>query len=262
MECSGIILIAINLVFMIIGLAVLIMGIVFKVNFEPIKDAFVEQSDKTDFNLEAAGSTLALGLIILGVFIVLVALLGCSGACCKSKILLVVYAIIVMILLIAEIAVVAVALVKGKDAENKLKEGLADSLEKYHENGDDALSKAFNAIWSTFECCGIDSYTDFKNGNITGFKFDSKNPQENIPVGCCKNVNYEAAPNINFTQYQDCLNGPTKDNAYLTGCYSDLKNTITHYSTVSIGVGIFIFVVEIIVIVAAFIICSRRNDYD
>ncbi|KAK6173885.1 hypothetical protein SNE40_017263 [Patella caerulea] len=260
MECSGIILISINILFMLIGLAVLIMGVVFKVHFEPLEYAFLDDSDKTDFNLSYAFTTLTYSLMVFGVFIILVALLGFSGAHFKSKIILVAYAVIVMIILVAEITVVTVAVTRGTNAEKEIKDGLEDSLRKYKENDYGVSAKAFNTIWSTFGCCGIDSYADFKDGNITDFCFHKDNTHKLIPVGCCKNVDYEAAHRIDFKQYEECLSNPTEDNAYLTGCYSELKDAVTQCSSVSIGVGIFILIVEVVVIFAAFCQCCREDD--
>ncbi|ESO93927.1 hypothetical protein LOTGIDRAFT_228639 [Lottia gigantea] len=247
--------------FQLIGLSILVVGIVFKVNFDPIKDALVNESGSSDFNLDQAGSTLGIGLIILGVIIILVALLGCSGACCKSKVLLVIYALIVIIILIAEIAVVAVALIKGGDAKDVLQKGLLKSLEKYKPNSEDSLSKSFNAIWSTFECCGVYNYTDFKSGRVEGFKFPPKNIPEQIPIGCCKNFDYENAEKANYTDHIVCLTTPTEKNAYIDGCYTALQDSISHYTAVAIGVAVVIVLIEIIVILAAFCLCCRSDDY-
>ncbi|XP_046577387.1 CD82 antigen-like isoform X1 [Haliotis rubra] len=93
--CSKIFLIIINVIFMIFGLAILIAGIVFKVGFDEFKDALVDNGDKVDFNLKYAGETFGLIVIAFGCVILLIAGLGCLGACCQWRVLLGIYGVIV-----------------------------------------------------------------------------------------------------------------------------------------------------------------------
>ncbi|XP_041372961.1 CD63 antigen-like isoform X2 [Gigantopelta aegis] len=259
MECSKILLIIINIIFMIFGIACLAGGIVLKLGFDVIKEALVAKGSDIDFNLKYAGETLGIGMIAFGVFILLVSFLGCAGACCRVRCLLVVYAIIVMVILVAQIAVVVLAVIKGSEASDILDKGLKKALDGYHEDPKkkDPKDKSFDALFSTFSCCGVDNYTDFKSLNTS---WDNRNPQKKIPVTCCKGVNYEDITNKTFVDHAQCLTTPTKGNAYIEGCYSSLVDEIKKYKGIAIGVGIVIFLVEIVVIGMAFFLCSRHDD--
>ncbi|XP_046577388.1 CD82 antigen-like isoform X2 [Haliotis rubra] len=131
--CSKIFLIIINVIFMIFGLAILIAGIVFKVGFDEFKDALVDNGDKVDFNLKYAGETFGLIVIAFGCVILLIAGLGCLGACCQWRVLLGIYGVIVGVILLSEIIAVAVVLAKGSEAKNVMETGLRGALKGYHD---------------------------------------------------------------------------------------------------------------------------------
>ena len=58
--------------------------------------------DFSSFYLSDLIGGLAIFLICLGLFLLIVTVLGCCGACCKVKVMLIVYAIIVIALLVGE----------------------------------------------------------------------------------------------------------------------------------------------------------------
>lgn len=71
------------------GLACLIVGIVFKVGWDDVREAFVNAASDVDVDLQAAGDILGYAGIVFGSFIIVVSLLGCIGACCRVRLLLV-----------------------------------------------------------------------------------------------------------------------------------------------------------------------------
>ncbi|XP_067679921.1 tetraspanin-18B-like [Haliotis asinina] len=264
--CSKVFLIIINVIFMIFGLAILIAGIVFKVGFDEIKDALVDNGDKVDFNLKYAGETFGLIVIAFGCVILLIAGLGCLGACCQWRVLLGIYGVIVGVILLAEIVAVAVVLAKGSEAKDVMEKGLREALKGY----DDAVAKknakdkSFDAIFSTFQCCGVDNYTDFQDPAINT-QWDPRNTEKKIPVACCKKTNYEDIGNTTFNDpdIKQCLgiSSMNNDYAYTTGCYTDLLDFIDHYKYVAIGVGVTIFLIELLVIVLSICMCRSSSKY-
>jgi len=268
-ECAKIVVVTTNVIFMIFGLAILIVGIVFKVDtWDKVRDAFVDNSDKVDINLQDAGDTLGLSCIVFGSFMVLLSLMGCVGGCCRVKFLLVVYAIIVLIILIAQIAVVGLVAANGSDAEDKLTEGLRDSLMPYRENLTDSRSKGWAAVFSTFECCGIKNQTDgfsdmeFDPRRSTAQKPPILNPT--FPVACCTKVgyDYESASSFDYDTIEitNCLKGTNKDLSYQDGCEQKVSDFITDNKVPLIAVGVTIFVIEIVCVMLAFFLCCRNDD--
>jgi len=263
-ECAKIVVVTTNVIFMIFGLAILIVGIVFKVDtWDKVRDAFVDNSDKVDINLQDAGDTLGLSCIIFGSFMVLLSLMGCVGGCCRVKFLLVVYAIIVLIILIAQIAVVGLVAANGSDAEDKLTEGLRDSLQPYRENLTDSRSKGWAAVFSTFECCGIANKTD-------GFSDMERDPRRSqvqmgqnplFPIACCKNYDYESSENqFSNDDIIKCLNDGDTTKAYQDGCEAKVSDFITDNKVPLIAVGVTIFIIEIVCVMLAFFLCCRNDD--
>lgn len=257
LELSKIVVVTINVIFMIFGLAFLVIGIVFRLDWTDIREAFVDEGGKHDFNLQEAGDTAAYAAIVFGCFIILVSLLGCVGACCRVKLLLIVYAVIVMVLLISKLAIVAYVGSQGAEAVDKLEDSLADSLDNYYENSTNPKSKAFSVIFSTFECCAINGSHDF-DGNLAFYKSPLRTKPEmngKIPITCCHGVDYENLSKSVFANKSQCLLHPDKNNAYTEGCLTKVKNWIEDSKGVLIGVGVAILLIELLSIILAFYIC-------
>jgi hypothetical protein len=242
---------------------------VFEVGWDDVRDAFVDESDKVDFNLQYAGDTVGISAIVFGTFMTLLSAMGCIGGCCRVRFLLAIYAIIVMILLIGQIVVVGLVAANGSDAEDKINEGLRDSLKGFNETLKDDRSKAWASVFSTFECCGVEGNwsAEFKNnGFIENPNRDAseKNLPDPIPIACCKDFDYEANVQtvgvFSQTDIKQCLvqKDPTK--TYTTGCETKVKDAISDNKAIVIGVGVAIFIIEIMVVVIAFFLCCRDND--
>merc|ERR1712012_599349 len=122
---------------------------------------------------------------------ILLSLMGCVGGCCRVKFLLVIFAIIVLIILISQIAVIALIAANGSDAEDKLKEGLRDSLDGFKEDLSDSKSRGWAALFNTFECCGIDNRTDGFSNMTQSANRQVPQRATQFPVACCKDYNYE-----------------------------------------------------------------------
>ncbi|GFS18935.1 tetraspanin [Elysia marginata] len=252
--------------FKIFGLAALIVGVLFKIGWDEVRHAFADNSEKVDINLQYAGDTLAYSAIVFGSFIVIVSLAGCVGACWRVKCLLTVYAIIVILLLIAEIIVVALAVKMGSDGRDQIADGLRDSLKNYKENSTDSRSKAFSALFSSLKCCGVENYTtdfttDTKEIFYPALARDLTKYPLVIPITCCRDVDYESNLDASyFDKHSACLKSPTNENAYTKGCLDEIYDEIESNKAAFIGVGVTIFVIEVLVVVMSFILCCREDD--
>ncbi|RUS72318.1 hypothetical protein EGW08_019926, partial [Elysia chlorotica] len=243
------------------GLASLVVGIIFKLGWDEVRDAFVDNSDQVDVNLQQAGDTVAYGAIVFGCFIIVISLAGCIGACCQVKCLLVVVSPRV------KVEKVKVAQIKVKVIRDNIAGALRDTLKNYNENSTDSTSKAFSAIFSSLECCAVEDYkTDFKT-DTAGIPFYpasvrdvSKYPLV-IPITCCRDVDYESNMDASFfDQHSECLKTPSEDNAYVQGCLDSIKDEIDSNKAVFIGVGVTILVIEVLVVIMAFVLCCRDDD--
>ncbi|XP_055865827.1 tetraspanin-3-like isoform X1 [Biomphalaria glabrata] len=263
--CSKIIVVTINLIFLLFGLAALVAGIVFKVGgaWSTVSD-FLKIADENS-EIKNAGEALALGAIIFGSIIVVIAITGCIGACCKVKCLLVLYGIVVIIILLAEIAVVIVVGVKSSDVENKTDEALLKTLVNYKENSTDDISRAWSIVFKEFKCCGVKGNVDFRNYTSTFYANERpaqyKGSIYYVPITCCSKFNFEAKKSLSSSDFdtnKNCLTAPNSE-AYDKGCVKSIINSVLDHKWAFIGVGIAIFFIEILVILLAFCLCCRSD---
>lgn len=84
--------------FQLLGLGLLIVGIIMKVDSDIIEKEEVSKTlNEVTFNgnlkLGNVASSLSVLIICIGVFVLIVAAFGCFGACCKNRCMLVVVSI-------------------------------------------------------------------------------------------------------------------------------------------------------------------------
>lgn len=125
--------------------------------------------DRNDKTMQAA----MILVIVVGAIIFLTGFLGCCGAIQESSCLLMMYAFIMGLLLIAEITAAILAVVFRRQLGDELK----DSMVKYakekmvplKKDKNDATVLAWNRMQSKLQCCGgsgIDDYKDNRNFTV------------------------------------------------------------------------------------------------
>lgn len=145
------ILLFLNFLVFLMSLIGVIVSIVFIVRPGSLKDAGNLIKDLKDIENMVSPESVRLGLyVILGasVVILIISFLGCCGAWKEIKFLLGLYAIILLLLLIAEVAAFVVAIVFKNKVETKLKEGLKDVKAKN--------STMYNDLEKILKCCGVE----------------------------------------------------------------------------------------------------------
>ncbi|BFZ13658.1 hypothetical protein BsWGS_16697 [Bradybaena similaris] len=272
---SKIVMVTVNVIFLMFGIAALVVGIVFKVAWTDVREAFINVADEVDFDLQSAGDILGYSGIIIGSFIIVVSLLGCIGACCEVKLLLGVYSTIVLLLVVAEVVLVALVATHAIETKDIINKAMNTSLSgHYYENSTNDLSRAYSALFSKLECCGISNYTinfpyDGTKDENKGF-FADKNSRtgagvkEVIPITCCKGFNYKnTLTKESFTaDVKKCLQDqtPSSDFAYTEGCLDKVIDKVKDNKGILIGVGVAILVLEIIMVIIGFFLCCRHKD--
>lgn len=181
--CAKIIFIPINTSLMLVGLAACAGGVIMaffpgKVldkAFDIVKEAINSQTQfsgisfpKEADELKDAPYLFELGVAILalGAFIFALSWMGWCGACCTSccKCLLVLFAVILLVMIAAEITAGTMFLVKDSPLHENLKSELKKKItEEYDEKSNNAFSAIVILANNIFDCCGVDGYTDFGN---------------------------------------------------------------------------------------------------
>lgn len=262
------ILVVLNIVFMVIGVILLVLGLMFKIRWNSVRDAFQSVEGK-GFNVAYAGETVATSVIVFGAFILFMALLGMVGAMCEVRLLLTLYTFLVIVAVIAELTTIILIGTKGLKAMQTLDNTLMNVFKGYNETNEDARSKAISVLFSMHQCCGLAGDKDFdmsSNDPIIPWFPDEKkrkagdiHGKAKLPLTCCKGVHQEHITQRNYEVAKDCLLGHTNGTAYTQGCQKVIANKIKVFQNTSIGVGISIIIIEIMLILTSCCMCCGDN---
>jgi hypothetical protein len=281
---SKIVLVVVNTIFLLLSILLLIFGIIAKANPGLISDMFdsvLPESSRVD--LADAGVSVsdivvtnAVFMIVVGAVGIVVAGFGFVGACCLVRILLVVYAILLILLLLGEIALIIFAAVKPEKFKDTIQDGMLKTLKKfdrgfYIENNTlHAPNGVVEIAWSNIQlkekCCGAMNYSDYAtfdwNKNVHPSISEAK-----VPLSCCKQKDDASyPPNENsFQNIEQCLNGVT---TYINqqNCFDavedDIEKFIDSSKAIAIGIAAAIAGVELSLIIMAFFLCYSANNKD
>lgn len=183
--CGGtirLLLIIINTIFFIIGLAVFIVAAVLRWSSSSILQKISEDTDAKSILSWTAVDAVSIALLALGGFIILLSLFGLFGACCANKFFLFIYEIIIVALFVSHAIVLTVGAVKSGDVENEFRKLLNQTVADLNSNQTDpdkatAECRSMKLLSELFVCCGYNGASDF-HYNTT------------YQTECCKDPNY------------------------------------------------------------------------
>jgi len=284
-------LITVNIFFGLFGFILLAAGAFIKLGeslYMPFIDEIIQSipSFTSGAGLEGAASPAAdlqasfdlllggisIGLIILGVFLFITAILGCISACCQVKVIMIIYTVVLLVLLIAQI--VFVILFGTGFFDNMIKDQLTGILQNDFIGIDSftAESLLLNILMIQFKCCGIDGYKDFDSASVWNNKRTATITvagqtvtQEIIlqtPIACCKTEG--TFPSVTLPD-ETCAYTPTPLNNYLEkGCFPELMAQLDQYRTIIIGVlaGIIVFQAILVIFVIVLLVLKGKEEND
>ncbi|CAG9764035.1 unnamed protein product [Ceutorhynchus assimilis] len=135
-----------NFAFLLVGLALLVIGILYKVNFTKYTDTIPADYDALQYIPTIA--------IIVGAIIFFIAFLGCCGTLKSDTCMLSWYGAILIIIFVAQIALGIFALIKIKDRsdlESKIQQQLSVLFGKHSQK---ETMEVIDLIQTNFHCCG------------------------------------------------------------------------------------------------------------
>ncbi|XP_017779169.1 PREDICTED: tetraspanin-9-like [Nicrophorus vespilloides] len=142
-----------NLVFALAGLALLIVGILFKLDFNDIAGAL----EDSPFGVAPVL------MIVIGAIIFVIAFFGCCGAIKENSCMLTSYSVVLLVIFILQIALgvyVFLSIKNESDLKDSITKDLNKSLDKY-KKGDKLAIESFDLMQKSIKCCGVSSYKDF-----------------------------------------------------------------------------------------------------
>lgn len=147
-----------NFCFLLVGLALLVVGIIHTINYKDYTDAIPK-----DYEALQYVPTLS---IIVGAIIFFIAFLGCCGALKSSTCMLTSYGAILFIIFLIQIGLGIFALVMIKDTsdlQTKLDKAIQDLFDKYN-NPKPNSKESVDLIQDVLKCCGTTGSSYWKNG--------------------------------------------------------------------------------------------------
>lgn len=112
-------------------------------------------------------------MIVVGAVIFFIAFMGCCGIIRESKCMMITYAVFLLILLVAEIAI-AVGIATHQDQmKSALEEGMLKSIDEFRTNTE--VQNVWNAMQDNLKCCGARNWQDWSGAGIS------------TPGSCCGN---------------------------------------------------------------------------
>jgi len=268
----------VNFVFAAAGLLMLGFGIAARVDPNSIIKALSfagdipKMSANAGFDLNEIITSSSVFLIVLGAIVGLVGLFGCIGACCSVKWMLSVYLIVLIIILLAEIAlIIFAALYPEKFREQSqplmyrsLNDKFAKDVTFVNETfvlPSEDVNLAFSSMQFELACCGAFGPGDYKNISFTRF---ASYPSATVPVSCCALKNGPGIPKTkdDFYDLNSCQSSSPSDMSINTmDCYTALENVIKGFGRIAIGIALAIIGVEVILILLTIWLCrSIGND--
>lgn len=192
------------------------------------------------------------GIIIIGAFMLFMAILGIWGIIRKSKFLTGFYAVALIVILLAQIVAIVAPIVATEDAEKVLeKAGYKTMSEWDGEKGQ--ISKSWNSIQKNLNCCGVQTFADWKNS--TSFQAEAKKLKANatipVPDSCCNEWTKNCG--LNWTQESELKS---------TGCMVEIESWVKgHVAVICGSLGALCFV-ELIAMIISFHLIKTGFTYE
>ncbi|XP_066951441.1 CD63 antigen-like [Macrobrachium rosenbergii] len=219
--------------------------IVFGVGVAVVALASIVISKDNTYGVLLSEGTFALPIIILiaGLIILLIGFLGCCGAAQESRCMLYTYAVIVLILLLAEIVLGIVMLVYSNKAEDLIIEGMDDVFNDYGKD-DKSLTKAIDRAQHDLQCCGVHNYTDWEN-----FYYGQQH-NNSVADGCCKNMTKGCGLDV-------LVDPDIASTIYTQGCFYAIKEDA---KDATIGLGVACLILALVQAFSISFACSLAKE--
>uniref|UniRef100_A0A6M2E530 Tetraspanin n=1 Tax=Amblyomma tuberculatum TaxID=48802 RepID=A0A6M2E530_9ACAR len=211
-------LFAFNAIFVLCGIALIAVGGVVLSALNPQKP----------FYEGYLGAPVA--IVVLGVFVFVLAFLGCCGAIRENYHMIMAFSVLLTIILICELGAAIAAYAYRSKIEHAIRDAATKSIKNYHNNTE--TQRLWDDVQSSLHCCGANSTGDYYPAPL--------------PASCCP-----GKPN-------DC----TTDKAYPRNCIDVLLDKFNE-KIVYVGVtGIIICFIEVVGIVFGCCLAKAIRKYE
>lgn len=272
MKLIRLLIVLFNLAFVVIGLILLAIGVYV------VKDPKLQQlrpllnPDLTSAYSESLSyiEIFAFAIIVVGGVLLAIGFLGCCGAIKGFRFLHVLYALVIGLIIVAEVVLVVVFVARQTQFRSELVTKLRTSIAIYYVGppiNNATTSNPVSLSWDfaqfNLQCCGAISKNDFSSAE----NWNRTNPYQpttnlTIPFTCCPLTGAKSWTDLptNLTEANECAK--TGVNGYAQGCYDRLLDVIATYKqNFIIGLSI-VGVIEVLAFIFAITLYCRKDDYD
>ena len=164
-NCWQKLVVAINLLLFLVGLAIIGIGVYLQVQMADYFDLLGD--------IKISSATI---IIIIGSIVTIVTFFGFCGACMKSSCMMKTFAGSIIVLLLIEAVLVIVIYVKKDDIKDQMKV----ALKHYNTTDKDGVTKIWDNLQQKYHCCGVEEFHDWE------IKFNTTSTPYAVPDSCCK----------------------------------------------------------------------------
>lgn len=237
-KCCKLLLYTFNVLFLIGGLTLLVIGLWVAVSGPSREIAAIVET-----NLYKAAAYV---LFIAGTSVAVVAFIGCCGAKFENRCLLGTFFVFLLVIFVLELIAGIIALACYTQAEQFVQGNMKDSLTMHYgskEPGRGNITNGWNYVQKKFECCGVNNRTEAITLYMETPWYKSLDTPPRVPESCCV-TNDKGDP----TGLEECQRG--KDEGSMNfinemGCYQMVRDKVIQYATVLAGVGVAVCVIQI-----------------
>ncbi|XP_074522891.1 tetraspanin-18B-like isoform X1 [Halichoeres trimaculatus] len=181
-------------------------------------------------------------ILAMGGMLFLLGFLGCCGAIRENKCLLLFFFMLILFIFLAELAAAILAFLFR---EHLTREYFSRDLKRHYQghNNTDVFTSTWNAIMTTFDCCGVSGPEDFEES-----LFRLLNPAQMVPESCCQRNSYISV--------EQCVSGGTTFR-HNKGCYSAMVEYFETYIYTAGALAIIVLTIELFAMV--FAMCLFRG---
>lgn len=266
-------LVVFNIAFAVLGGGIIAVGALIRFNTELFEGYVLDvltESQVEGMNLREIFQSVAIVIMVAGFIVLVIAMIGLLGGCCKIKMMLTVYALIMMKLLVIIIVLMVLTLAMREQIDSKIKGALQPTLDMYKGWASvEPVTIGWNYVFHKFSCCGIDSVTDLSTASswpVVNVLTPNGNTALGIaaPFFCCKNINGSFPFSLGFPSTDTCAETPTDAiSNYQVGCYGAVEEYILGYRiAILVVVGLVVGCIVLNIVTA----CGERkglsNDED
>lgn len=258
--CLKVFLIVVNSLFLLLGAAVLIVGVYLFISPD------VGLLPKVEAGLKTLQS-IRVTLVCCGCIILVVCLFGCVGSCKESSCLLTLYTVLISGVLIANIAIAVLAFLFKDEVKTFIKEPVKDAMLRFYGNDSD-FTNGIDDIQRRFRCCdwhgpnspGLFNSTPWyhavnANSSVTGL-------WQLFPESCCQ-VPKPADPSdrISAEKYEKCVYSADNEMGLRhENCIDKLVTVTGVHIQITVGTVAAAILVQIVCLICGIILlCQVRR---